>query len=122
MKYVYAVIFSVIVLLMQMLLVPIISFVGIGPDFIIIFIALIGCYFGKTTIPLIAVVLGCAFDLTTSGNIFINTVSYIVCAVGLVAFRIFSDEVEFPVYLIAIAAFVIIKGFVTMCGLYVLEL
>ena len=101
---------------------PVISFYGIGPDFILIFIVCVSPYIGITTVPLLAVLLGTAFDMVSNGGIFINLATYLITAVALMIGKIFIRDIELPICVVGTALFAIIKGFVAIIGMYVLEL
>lgn len=122
MKYLFIVLMAFVFLFLNFYVAPAISFYGIGPDFILIFLACISPHIGITTIPLLAVLLGAAFDTVASGGIFINLATYVIVSVILVVGKIFIRDIELPICIVGTALFAIIKGFVVIIGMYVLEL
>lgn len=122
MKYVFITISAIAALFLQFSIAPVISYAGIGPDFIIIFLIGIFKYCGSSTVVMLASLLGAFYDVTCNGNIFINTVSYLVIAVGLVLLKLLFDKQEFGIGLIGLTVAVLIKGVITTLGLYVIEL
>ena len=119
MKYVFTVVYAFVMLMLQFFLAPSITFAGIGPDFIIIFIVSITPYFAAASLPMQALFLGTAFDLTASGGIFINTASYFVISGGMCLYELLGFGDEFIAQLTAAAAAVLIKGVLSVIGLYI---
>jgi hypothetical protein len=71
---------------------------------------------------MMASLLGAFYDVTCNGNIFINTVAYLIVAGGLVFSKLVLDRHELVLGIICMAVSVLIKGMVTTLGLYVIEL
>lgn len=122
MKYLFSTVLAFISLLLQFFLSPCISFIGISPDFIIIFLVCAAPHLGISALPMLAALLGAAFDLVASGGIFINTAVYVVFALGLCGVRLLGTEQGFFACAAETAAGILLKGIISTAALYILEL
>ncbi len=122
MKYMFIVLLSLLFLFFNLYLAPAITIFGISPDFILIFIICISPHIGITTLPLLAVLLGACYDSIASGGIYINFISYLLVSLAVAVSKIFINEIELPLCIVAISLSAVVKGFIATLGIYVLEL
>lgn len=122
MKYIFITVSAILALFLQFFLAPVITYAGIGPDFIILFLICVYKYCGASGTIMLASLLGSFYDVTCNGNIFINTVAYLFIAFGLAVVKLVLDKHELMLGIICIATAVLIKGLLTTFGLYIIEL
>lgn len=83
--------FSIILVILQLYLSPVISIAGYAPDFVLILLAVLSARESLATLLITGVAAGAVIDLTTAGGTFINTAVYFIGALICALHRLYTD-------------------------------
>ncbi len=115
--------FSVIMVILQVYLSPVISIAGYAPDFVLILLAVLGAKESLAALLLTGVAAGAVIDLTTAGGTFINTAVYFIAALICALHRYVQIKgagfVNTAAYTLVSSA---AKYFILMFALYIVKI
>ena len=115
--------FSIILVILQLYLSPVISIAGYAPDFVLILLAVLSARESLATLLITGVAAGAVIDLTTAGGTFINTAVYFVGALICALHRYIQIKgagfLNASVYAFISAA---AKYFIIMFALYIVKI